>query len=263
MSDEKNTLFLTALLSVLPVTLVLGTDFAMLNQSVFSKAVSHFAFAVLIGQMLNQVVFIYGGICAGQRGRLAIVNLCWLWFWAAWLVHNAMSANHYLLMNLLCLCGIVLTFSAVRQSKNESMRKPVLYIGMLAGGLGLVLYSVMLFDLPSGSILSYNLISQMITGIIAAYLALIISRNRLQEFIALLPFAFIIVLLLNAIAVLILIAVVHFSGSAALQAGIAVYFVFHLILMMIFAYPVLQKSRLSYTSLIFAFCIALGLPFFI
>ncbi|TCP97623.1 hypothetical protein EDC44_1014 [Cricetibacter osteomyelitidis] len=260
MSDEKNTVPLTALLSILPVMLVFSMDYWLMGQA--GNLGSHFAFAVLVTQLLCQIAFFYGEICQGQRGRLAIVNLCWLGFWGGLFAVNWLLATHSLLLYLLVVCGSLLTLSGAVHRKNEVVRTPFLIGGFIVGGAGLILYLVMLFGLSDVNIVRYNLISQIFTAILLAYLALIISRNRLQGFIALMPMSFIAVLLLNAVVILIWAGVMHFSG-ATLQSGLAVYFVLHLILSAVFMQPILRQTKLSYTPLVFALCVALSLPVFI
>lgn len=113
----------TALLSFLPVLLLIGIDF-FCNFTSSTKAISHLSLAVLVTQLLCILVFAKGEICNGQRFRLVKVNLYFLIYWGLWLFISLFSNYHYVLTDIVCLCGIALTL-AVGNNLNLQMRKSI------------------------------------------------------------------------------------------------------------------------------------------
>ena len=256
MSDEKTAKNLTALFSLLPLGLLLIIDLYAMWLQPLGKALSHLAFGVLVAQLLCSLVFLKGDICNGQRGRLSEVHTYFALFWAVWFFLSLFSNYHYVLTDLICLCGMVMVFSAWRQPNEAEMRVGVLKIGVAAGAIGTICYVLMLLEAPSLAWIQYNFAAQALTGLVLANLALVISRNRLQGFIALLPLLMIIVLLINAIAVLSILAIHHFSvvdGQSAVvfsnDFAFILYFALHLVIAAILAVHIFRKIKLEYPVL--------------
>ena len=231
------------------------------------KALSHLAFGVLVAQLLCSLVFLKGDICNGQRGRLSEVHTYFALFWAVWFFLSLFSNYHYVLTDLICLCGMVMVFSAWRQPNEAEMRVGVLKIGVAAGAIGTICYVLMLLEAPSLVWIQYNFAAQALTGIVLTNLALVISRNRLQGFIALLPLLMIIVLLINAIAVLSILAIHHFSvvdGQSAVvfsnDFAFILYFSLHLVIAAILAVHIFRKIKLEYPVLMILLTISASLP---
>ena len=151
---------------------------------------------------------------------------------------------------------------------NEAeMRVGVLKIGVAAGAIGTICYVLMLLEAPSLAWIQYNFAAQALTGIVLTNLALVISRNRLQGFIALLPLLMIIVLLINAIAVLSILAIHHFSvvdGQSAVvfsnDFAFILYFSLHLVIAAILAVHIFRKIKLEYPVLMILLTISASLP---
>ena len=267
MSDEKTAKNLTALFSLLPLGLLLIIDLYAMWLQPLGKALSHLAFGVLVAQLLCSLVFLKGDICNGQRGRLSEVHTYFALFWAVWFFLSLFSNYHYVLTDLICLCGMVMVFSAWRQPNEPEMRVGVLKIGVAAGAIGTICYVLMLLDAPSLAWIQYNFAAQALTGIVLANLALVISRNRLQGFFALLPLLMIIVLLINAIAVLSILAIHHFSvvdGQSAVvfsnDFAFILYFALHLVIAAILAVHIFRKIKLEYPVLMILLTISASLP---
>ena len=267
MSDEKTAKNLTALFSLLPLGLLLIIDLYAMWLQPLGKALSHLAFGVLVAQLLCSLVFLKGDICNGQRGRLSEVHTYFALFWAVWFFLSLFSNYHYVLTDLICLCGMVMVFSAWRQPNEPEMRVGVLKIGVAAGAIGTICYVLMLLEAPSLVWIQYNFAAQALTGIVLTNLALVISRNRLQGFIALLPLLMIIVLLINAIAVLSILAIHHFSvvdGQSAVvfsnDFAFILYFALHLVIAAILAVHIFRKIKLEYPVLMILLTISASLP---
>ncbi|PJG84658.1 hypothetical protein [Conservatibacter flavescens] len=260
MSDEKTSSFLTALFGIFPVLFLLCLDLvAMLEGYTFERALSHFAFAILVGQLVCQIVFWKGDICLGQRGRLSKICRGFLLFWGIWFGISLFSNYHFVLTDVMCLCGVVMSLTIWKQPQEENVRNNVLMMGFIAGIFGMAAYLLMLSLLPSLAWLQFNPLTQAITGIILAYIALVLSKNRLQAFIALLPFIGVMLLLLNAVMTLILLwlSAAEVSQSFGLYGG---YFGLHLILLAFFTLPILKKTQLNYTALLFTLGVSVCLP---
>lgn len=267
MSDEKTAKNLTALFSLLPLGLLLIIDLYAMWLQPLGKALSHLAFGVLVAQLLCSLVFLKGDICNGQRGRLSEVHTYFALFWAVWFFLSLFSNYHYVLTDLICFCGMVMVFSAWRQPNEAEMRVGVLKIGVAAGAIGIICYVLMLLDAPSLAWIQYNFAAQALTAIVLTNLALVISRNRLQGFIALLPLLMIIVLLINAIAVLSILAIHHFSvidGQSAVvfsnDFAFILYFALHLVIAAILAVHIFRKIKLEYPVLMILLTISASLP---
>ena len=160
-----------------------------------------------------------------------------------------------------------MVFSAWRQPNEAEMRVGMLKMGVAAGAIGTICYVLMLLDAPSLAWIQYNFAAQALTGIVLANLALVISRNRLQGFIALLPLLMIIVLLINAIAVLSILAIHHFSvidGQSAVvfsnDFAFILYFALHLVIAAILAVHIFRKIKLEYPVLMILLTISASLP---
>ena len=107
----------------------------------------------------------------------------------------------------------------------------------LVSGLGVIAYLMIFFGNPTPNFVQYNPLAQALMGVLLANLCLSVSRNRLQGFIALLPLLMILLLAINALAVLIFII---YQGTSAV------------VFSNVFAYGILFSASLSDSG-----CIAL------
>ena len=262
MSDEKTSKISTALLSLFPVGLLLIIDIYTMFLQPQGKAVSHLAFGVLTAQLLCCLVFIKGEICNGQRSRLIQAQQYFAVFWLVWFVLSLFSNYHYVLTDMICVCGIIMLIASQAQPAEESVRKSVLTMSALCGVIGLFCYVLMLIEIPMLVWVQYNLFAQVLLGIILANLALIISSNRLQGFIDLLPLCMAIVLLLNAIAVLSILVNEHLASALVFFNDFAfiLYFVLHLLVAAILAAHIFRRVKLSYQALMILLVISASLP---
>ncbi|HDR1114852.1 TPA: hypothetical protein QB586_001473 [Pasteurella multocida] len=260
MSEEKTSPILTALFSLFPILLLLSTDIFALFLSLQTKVISHLAFAVLIAQLCCILVFTKGQICLGQRGRLSRVNLYFVIFWGVWLLLSLFSNYHFILTDMLSLCGIAVAIAIWQQPEEAKLRRSMLFIASLIGGVGCLCYCLMFIEIPPRYWGQYSLFAQVLVGIILANLALVISRNRLQGFIGLLPFLMLIALLLNAISVLSLL--LYFSSAVDFvnQLAFVLYFVLHLVIAMFIAVHIFKKWAFSYTTLSILLFMSASLP---
>ena len=79
--------------------------------------------------------------------------------------------------------------------------------------------------------MQYNPLAQALMGVLLANLCLSVSRNRLQGFIALLPLLMILLLVLNALAVLIFYHLSrHKCGRFSNVFAYGIYFLLHLVI---------------------------------
>ncbi|OOR99642.1 hypothetical protein B0186_07365 [Canicola haemoglobinophilus] len=250
----------TALLSFLPILFLIAIDFFTMSLQAQAKAIPHLSLAVLVAQLLSVLVFTKGEICNGQRSRLLKVNLYFLPYWSLWLFISLFSNYHYVLTDLVCLSGIGVTLSIWQQPKDLQMRKSLLMLGTLMGGLGAVIYLLIFIDLPLIYLPQYNPMAQTLLGIILANLLLVIAKNRLQGFIALLPFFMLITLLLNALIVLgiLVLASQHIVFPNQLAWGL--YFILHLIVMGAIAIHIFYKWKIEYIALLMMSFILMTFP---
>lgn len=77
-----------------------------------------------------------------SKGKLIFFDL-----WGLWLFISLFSNYHYVLTDIVCLCGIALTLAIWQQPQDLQMCKSLLVLGTLVGVLGIVTYCLMFYDL--------------------------------------------------------------------------------------------------------------------
>lgn len=260
MSEQKTFLFSTALYALLPLLFLLTIDMvAMFEGYSFFRAISHFSFAIFVAQFVCQIVYLRGEICPGQRGRLVQLNFIFALFWGIWFCLSLFSNYHYILMDIMVICGMIACISVWGQPQQEKLRHSLLFIGVIALGLGGIIYFWLLSYLPRVSWLQFSPFSQLGIGIILAYFLLILSKNRLQNFIALLPLIAIFALIVNAIFALVMLWLYQ-NEFSDVMLYYALYFILHLVLLIFWAYPIWYKKRLNNIALLLMLEISVCLP---
>lgn len=250
--SEKNTPKQTALfviLSLCPIGLLFGIQGYLAYLQPQFMAFSPFVLTLFFAQLLCSIVFIKGEICPGQRGRLIKVHSLFSLFWLGVLFEFPAVA----------LCGLLMSLLAFKQPKeNINLRQKLLYLGVVAGIVGSLSYLIAGIN-ASLNWLVFSPFSQLLLGTVLANMALVVSKNRLQGFIALLPFLMALLLTLNVIFVLTLLAsqsAVHFANEFAL----VLYFGLHLLIMAILSVVIIGKIKLDYPALMILFLLSLSLP---
>lgn len=248
-------------LALLAVSLLLALDLFMFFLPAQKQAMPHLGVGVLAAQLISLLLFYKGDICPGQRGRLIKVNAALALYWAVWLVISLLPAFHHSLANVMSLCGLSVVYFIWKQPKTEKIRNSFLLMAALVAGLG-ILADVMLFKvLPFSAFAEYNPIAPILTGVVLANLFLVFAKSRLQGFIGLLPLVMIVLLALNAVAMLIFLVLnaesaVGFEGVFAY----AIYFICHFVIAAILTVHSLQKWTLSTNTLFILLFIAACLP---
>lgn len=243
------------------VSLFIIIDIFTMFLQLESKASSHFALAILTTQFLCYLVFLKGQICPGQRGRLSAVHNTFGIFWLVWLLLSLCSNQHYVLTDLVCLAGGAMVLCASNQPRDETLRRSMLIMGAIVGGLGVVIYGWLFAELNPFFWLSFNPFSQLLIGVFLCYFALLIAKNRLQGFIALLPLVAVFALLLSALVALgWLYYCQQQGGILPNQLALILYFVLHLILALLIAIPIFRKQTASPFFALVLLVLALSLP---
>ncbi|MBN6064267.1 hypothetical protein [Aggregatibacter actinomycetemcomitans] len=257
--SEQQPKFLTALSSLAPIFFLLVIDIFALWLQPQSRAVSHLALGVLTAQLICLVVFIKGEICNGQRSRLSRANLYFALFWLVWFLLSFWSNYHYILTDFVSLCGLTMALTTWKQPQEAELRNGLLKMAGLIGLLGMLCYAITLFNEVN---LQFNPLAQMLLGIILANLMLVIARNRLQQFIALLILYMVAFLALNAIFVAT--GLFHLYQQSAVvfanEFALLLYFALHVVIALILVLHVFKKWVLSYNTLFILFLIAASLP---
>ena len=257
--SEEQPKFLTALSSFFPVFLLLVVDLFAFWLQPPSNAMSHLALGVLTAQLICLIAFIKGEICNGQRSRLGLANLYLGLFWMAWLLFSLGTSYHNVFIDLVCLCGLAMTIITWKQPFEVKLCHLLLKIAGFIGILGVIGY-LMLVD--EANLIQFNPVAQILLGIILANLALVISRNRLKGFIALLMLAAIAFLALNALFVCANLFI--FSQQSAViftnEFALLLYLLLHLVMAAMLAVHVFKKWALSYNSLLILLLITASLP---
>ena len=257
--SEEQPKFLTALSSFFPVFLLLVVDLFAFWLQPPSNAMSHLALGVLTAQLICLIAFIKGEICNGQRSRLGLANLYLGLFWMAWLLFSLGTSYHNVFIDLVCLCGLVMTIITWKQPFEVKLRHLLLKIAGFIGILGVIGY-LMLVD--EANLIQFNPVAQILLGIILANLALVISRNRLKGFIALLMLVAIAFLALNALFVLANLFILSQQSAVVFtnEFALLLYLLLHLVMAAILAVHVFKKWALSYNSLLILLLMMASLP---
>ncbi len=257
--SEEQPKFLTALSSFFPVFLLLVVDLFAFWLQPPSNAMSHLALGVLTAQLICLIAFIKGEICNGQRSRLGLANLYLGLFWMAWLLFSLGTSYHNVFIDLVCLCGLAMTIITWKQPFEVKLRHLLLKIAGFIGILGVIGY-LMLVD--EANLIQFNPVAQILLGIILANLALVISRNRLKGFIALLMLVAIAFLALNALFVLANLFILSQQSAVVFtnEFALLLYLLLHLVMAAILAVHVFKKWALSYNSLLILLLMMASLP---
>ncbi|ABR74437.1 hypothetical protein CBG46_10870 [Actinobacillus succinogenes] len=247
MSEEKTSPFLTALWSAFPVILFFLLDYYGFMVSKQIYAVSQFGSGIFVAEILALIVFIKGQICNGQRSRLIRANQYLGAFWLVWLALSCwmLPGENLLPVGIAALGFMVSLIIQFRQ---------FLIIGIWVSGLGIISYIGYLLALDSPDWLRYNPVTQALVGVILVNILLVVSSNRLQGFISLLPFIMAILLALNVIFTL---TILDYASNVY---PVLFYFLLHLVMMGIIALHVLRKIQFGYNALMILLFIAASLP---
>ena len=255
MSHDETNPKLTALQSFLPLVILFGLDYFTVTLT-GNALLSAYSLAIFAVEILLLIVFSKGEICNGQRSRLIKANHYLGLFWAVWLIMAILQGSP---------SSIILSLLGLAVAAMIAWRH---YLSVASGLslLGLILYFYMVSQQHEIALrwLCYNPISQLLLGVLLANILLLISRNRLQGFIALLPFAMAILLALNAFYVLSILAffaeTMPTVPDMPMELPVLVYFFLHIMMMAIIAFHILRKIKLDYFNLILLFFMAASLP---
>ena len=258
--SEEQPKFLTALSSFFPIFLLLVIDFFAFGLQQQPNVMSHLALGVLTAQLICLIAFIKGEICNGQRSRLGLANLYFGLFWVVWLLFSLGTSYHNVLMDLVCLCGLAMTIITWKQPFEVKLRHTLLKIAGFIGMLGVIGYGLMLVD--EANFIQFNPVAQILLGIILANLALVISRNRLKGFIALLMLAAIAFLALNAMFVCANLFILSQQSAVVFsnEFALLLYLLLHFVMAAMLAIHVFKKWTLSYLSLLILLFMTASLP---
>lgn len=263
MSEQGASKYQVVALSLIPVLFLIAVEgFFLQQKEVGTIVMAHFAMAVLFAQLLLQIVFYKGEICNGQRSRLSRFNLYFFLFWIGWLLLTFFQVQVYIPLRLLYVTGIILTLSTFRQPKELQLRQPILLLGIFSGIIGLLLGSFTLIMLPLSFSLSYNPFLQFVLAVALAYWGLLVSRNRLQNFIQLLPLIAALLLIISAMFSAILLWFVYLNNIELTITPLALscYFIGHILLLVVWTMTVIKRRKHSYWSLAILLGIAALLP---
>ena len=126
--------------------------------------------------------------------------------------------------------------------------------------LGVIGYGLMLVD--EANFIQFNPVAQILLGIILANLALVVSRNRLKGFIALLMLAAIAFLALNAMFVCANLFILSQQSAVVFsnEFALLLYLLLHFVMAAMLAIHVFKKWTLSYLSLLILLFMTASLP---
>lgn len=256
-SHKSNLIFI-----LLPPVILCALDFFMMTLQPQSKAISHLSFAVLVAQLLCLVVFLKGEICPGQRGRLIKMNLGLLIYWFAWLFVSVFSNYHYVITDIVSVCGIGVTLAMWQQPlKDKELQRSILILGILIALLGIISYLLVFFSLSISYLPLFSPFAQFLAGTILANLMLIAAENRLHKFMGLLPMTMLLALFINAVVMLGLLGYAYLHKvQFPNEFAWALYFCLHLLMLLIVGSFLFKEKVLNYPILLILLFISTSLP---
>lgn len=260
--SEQSSKSALPLFSILTICMVLVVDLFIFALQPQTQAISHLGLAVLVAQLLSLLVFYKGEICPGQRGRLVKVNLTFALYWIVWMVVSILPDYRHTLTNIMSLCGLSVVYFIWKQSKVEKARNSFLLMAILVAGLGGLSHFILFSRLPLSDFAEYNPIAPILAGVILVNLALVIAKNRLQNFIALLPLLMIVLLALNALVIFIFLILIGQQSAYTSESvfAYAIYFICHFVIAAILVIHSFQKWKLSLNTLFILLFISICLP---
>ncbi|OOF67609.1 hypothetical protein [Rodentibacter caecimuris] len=261
MSEQQSAL-LKVIFPLLTVTLLTALDFFMLSQQMQNKALPHLAVGILVAQLLTILIFLRGEICPGQRGRLIRVHHYLALYWAFWFIASFFSTYHYVLTDMLCICGLSVCYSVWKQPQQLEARQGFLTMAAIIGGLGIICYMILLWNLPIEVLPQFNPVAQVLIGIVLANIMLISARSRLQNWMALFPLFIIFLLVINALVVLLYLIFAIGQSAVGLEIVLVygIYFGSHLMIAAVLILHSWKQWKLNYNSLLILLFISACLP---
>ena len=76
------------------------------------------------------------------------------------------SPHHYVMTDIVSLCGLSAVYAVWKQPKDESARRGFLLMASLVSGLGVIAYLMIFFGNPISNFVQYNLLAQAVIGCI-------------------------------------------------------------------------------------------------
>ncbi|WP_044470643.1 hypothetical protein [Mannheimia massilioguelmaensis] len=262
MSEEQESRELTIIKLSLPVVLLILIDIYTVLLPPQINAIPHFNIAVLMAQFICVLVFLKGRICNGQRGRLIRAINYFAFYWGSVWILGLFAKPYSVNILLQFIAGGLMLIIMLKQSLEPKPQIFRLKLAALVGLLALIAFVSLLTKISCLELLQYNLFSQLLVGVILANIVLVVSRNRLQDFIALLPLIITVLLVCNALwslAVLIY-SLLSTGVNLANPFALILYFLLHLLIAGILAFHIYHKQKLSYYVLIFLLFLTATFP---
>ncbi|MDG6897347.1 hypothetical protein A6A19_04910 [Actinobacillus delphinicola] len=249
--SSKNSKISQVTYALLPSVVLLVIDLFTLYLQPQSYAISHLSLAVVTAQMLSLWLFLKADMCPGQRGRLINANKGLLLFWIVWLCVSGFSNYNYLITDLVSMCGIGMTVAIWLQPKKHQDRLPFIYMGLGIGIVAILVYLMMFMNTPLVFLPIFNPFAQLLVGTILLNLMLISARNRLHNFMALLPMTMLIALFINAVVIFGLLGYCYLNSvEFPNQIAWILYFAIHILLLVIIGAVLFFEKKLDYLILL-------------
>lgn len=256
MSEEQSKLVALSA-ALVPSVLLLAIEYLIGQLTAQQAILPYFAFALLFGQLLCLIVFVKGQICPGQRSRLIRANSALALYWIVWLVFALLQQSTSLIAYTVC--GLCACYAVFSQPKDAQAGRGFLLMAAAVCGLGILGYLSVFLSAANADFLRFNPFAQLVVGVFIANIALVVARNRVQGFIALLPLLAIALLAINAFAVLVWLFC-HAELNELQTLAMAIYFVVHVLMAGGLLWAGLKNHKLNYNGLLILFFMAASLP---
>lgn len=263
MSEQTQHKFSLIMASLLPILLMLGGEWAIFTtQTTLISFIASFCFAVLIQQMIYQMVFLKGEICPGQRNRLTRINLHWGIYWLAIFVLILVIKHYFIPLILMILFALLLSLSSWQQPKEKQLRDGVLNFGLISGGLAIIAFTALMFRLELSLWLNYSPFSQLMTGLLLANWGLLVAKSRLDHLLVSIPKWLLIAVLLNVIFSIIVLSLLYFNLILVNYnvLNMSIYFTLHLFFAAFLSRIILRQAPLAKSHLLPLILASIALP---
>lgn len=257
MSDEQSKLTATGL-AFLPVALLLALEAVLDAMGQAASNLPYFAAAVLFAQLLSLVIFLKGQICPGQRGRLIRANLLLGVYWLVWLGKGLLA--QYTPTIACAVCGLCALYAVFAQPKDQGAARGFLLMAAAVLGLGLMGYLSVFFANSAVAFVTFSPLGALSLGALLGNLLLVVARNRVHGFIALLPLLTCALLALNVLALVGWIGFKNTDYSELQLTALSIYFAVHIVVALGLLFYTYKGWKLDYLALLILSFMLMSLP---
>lgn len=255
------------LFALLPIAIMLWSEIALNYYAAPHNAIfiSPYVLTVFTAFLLFFTVLLKGQICPGQLGRLLFVIRFFLLFALGNLIYTVILTPKHaplLLSNVVCL-ALPLMMLIRLPTPEEKLYRTFLLCGIAICIIGILQYLLVYWiEIPSWfNAIRANNFAQVLAGILISGWYLVLSENRLEQFLKFLVKLALLVLVVNYIWVVFVLSNLLAMPTETNLIPYIIYFIIQFIIFTMLAWLLLGKNIKNMTAWSIAMGISLLFPF--